>query len=116
MLPAEDRVRAQHMLDASRKARMWIAGRDRRDLTNDDQLSLALQRLIEIIGEAAKKITAETRSQAADIKWEAIWGMRNRLIHAYFDVNLDILWDTLIDDLPPLIAALESLLETEPAA
>jgi uncharacterized protein with HEPN domain len=116
MLPAEDRVRAQHMLDASRKAQMLIAGRDRKDLTADDQLSLALQRLIEIIGEAAKKVTAETRSQAADIKWAAIAGMRNRLIHAYFDVNLDLLWDTLTDDLPPLITALESLLKTEPRA
>lgn len=104
------------MLDASLKAQTLIAGRDRGDLADDDQLSLALQRLIEIIGEAATKIAAETRSQAPDIKWAAITGMRNRLIHAYFDVNLDLLWDTVVDDLPPLIAALESLLKTEPAA
>jgi len=93
-----------------------IAGRDRGDLSVDDQLSLALQRLIEIIGEAAKKVSAETRSKFADIKWAAIAGMRDRLIHAYFDVNLDLVWDTLIDDLPPLITALESLLKTEPSA
>ena len=104
------------MLDAARKAQRLVAGRDRRDLTDDDQLSLALQRLIEIIGEAANKVSAETRSQAADIKWAAIAGMRNRLIHAYFDVNLDLLWDTLTEDLPPLITALERLLRTEPAA
>ncbi len=104
------------MLDASRKARMLIAGRERSDLTTDDLLSLALQRLVEIIGEAADKISEETQSQAADIPWRAITGMRHRLIHAYYDVNLDILWTTVTDDLPPLITALESLLKTEPAA
>jgi len=113
MLPAEDRIRAQHMLDASRKAQRLIVGRERGDLIADEQLSLSLQRLIEIIGEAANKVSGETRLQAADIKWAAITGMRNRLIHAYFDVNLDILWDTVTDDLPQLIASLESLLKIE---
>ncbi len=112
MLPVNDRVRAQHMLDAAHKAQAMIVGRSREDLSTDDQLSLALQRLIEIIGEAAKKVTAETRSKAAGIKWAAIAGMRDRLIHAYFDVNLDLLWDTLVDDLPPLMSELESLLES----
>jgi uncharacterized protein with HEPN domain len=114
MLPAEDRIRLQHMLDAAQQAQNLIAGHERGDLTTDVQLSLALQRLIEIIGEAATKVSAETRSQAADIEWAEIAGMRNRLIHAYFDVNLDLLWDTLTDDLPPLINSLESLLKTEP--
>lgn len=104
------------MLDAARTARGLIASRNREDLTDDEQLSLALQRLIEIIGEAATKVTVETRSKATAIPWAAIAGMRNRLIHAYFDVNLDLLWDTLTDDLPPLMAALDSLLKTEPTA
>lgn len=113
MLPAEDRVPLQHKLDAARKAQTWSAGRDREALTVDEQLSLALQRLIEILGEAAKKVSEPTRSQAADIPWRAIAGMRNRLIHAYFDVDLDILWNTVVEDLPPLIAALEALLAIE---
>jgi len=114
MLPVNDRVRLQHMLDASFEAQDMIAGRCREDLSTDRQLSLALQRLIEIIGEAAKKVTAETRARTAEIKWPAIAGMRDRLIHAYFDVNLDLLWDTLTDDLPPLTSELESLLEADP--
>lgn len=113
MLPVSDRVRAQHMLDASKKARAMTLERKREDLDTDEQLSLALQRLIEIIGEAAKKVSAETRSRSGEIKWAAIAGMRDRLIHAYFDVNLDTLWDTVTDDLPLLIAALEALLKTD---
>jgi uncharacterized protein with HEPN domain len=110
MLRAEDRIRLQHMLDAARKAQAMIVGRDREDLNDDEQLSLALQRLVEIIGEAAKQVTAETQARGASIPWQAIAGMRDRLIHAYWDVNLDILWDTVTDDLPPLIDGLESLL------
>lgn len=101
------------MLDASRKARASIEGRNREDLASDEQLFLALQRLIEIIGEAAKKVSSGTRSQAAGIEWAAIAGMRDRLIHAYFDVNPDLVWSTVTDDLPPLMAALESLLKTD---
>jgi len=102
------------MLDAARKAQRLIAGRRRDDLDEDEQLSLALQRLIEIIGEAAKKVSGETRTLATSIEWAAITGMRDRLIHAYFDVNLNLVWDTVTEDLPPLMAALESLLTTEP--
>lgn len=114
MLPREDRVRVQHMLDAARKARSLSAGRSRGDLGADEEFSLALQRLIEILGEAGKKVSAPTRSRTTDIPWKAIAGMRDRLIHAYFDVDLDILWDTVTEDLPTLMTALEALLKTEP--
>lgn len=110
-LPAEDRVRLQHMLEAARTARVYVAGRSRQDLDRDEKLSLALQRLIEILGEAGKQVTDETRSRDPGIPWRQISAMRNRLIHAYFDVNLDILWDTIVEDLPPLEMALEKLLE-----
>lgn len=110
MLSAEDRIRIRHMLDAANKARSFVAGRKREDLDDDEQLSLSLQRLVEILGEAAKKVSAEGRAQAPRIPWPKIAGMRDRLIHAYFDVNLDILWDTIVDDLPPLVAALEAAL------
>jgi len=112
-LPAEDLVRLRHMLEAARKAQEMAAGRCREDLDFDDQLSLALQRLIEILGEAAKKVTAATRDRAGEIPWKQIAGMRDRLIHAYFDVNLEILWDTVTEDLPPLVSALETLLSTD---
>ena len=58
---------------------------------------------IEIIGEAASKVTDETKSKFPTISWASIIGMRNRLIHAYYDIDLDRVWDTVVDDLPSLI-------------
>jgi uncharacterized protein with HEPN domain len=115
-IPAPDRIRLRHILDAARKAREFVAGCQRADLTEDSQLSFALRALIQIIGEAAKKVTAETRSASPEVPWTQIAGMRDRVIHAYFDVNLDIVWTTVAEDFPPLITALESLLESESPA
>ncbi len=70
-------------------------------------LSLALVRLLEVIGEAARGISPEFREKHAKIPWKQMMGMRNRLIHGYYDINLDIVWETITKDLPPLIAQLE---------
>jgi uncharacterized protein with HEPN domain len=67
-------------------------------------------RRIEIIGEAASQITKETQLQLPDLPWPSIVAMRNRLIHAYFDIDIDRVWDTVIDDLPPLVAMLDKIL------
>ena len=72
---------------------------------------LALVKAIEIIGEAAYQVSSETRSQIPEVPWEDIMGMRHRLVHAYFDIDLDVLWSTVQNDLPPLIAVLESVLQ-----
>ena len=105
-----DRVRLQHMFDAAKEAEGFSTGKSRIDLDNDRMLTLSLVKLIEIIGEAASGITAECRDRYPEIPWLDIIGMRHRLIHAYFDVNLDIVWATVSDDLPPLSAALEEIL------
>lgn len=111
MLFKDDRVRLQHMLDAAKKATRLSAGRERQALDDeDDPLADALVRLISVIGEAANRVSSDTCSELAGIPWPDVVGMRNRLIHAYFDVNLDILWATVQDSLPPLIQALESAL------
>jgi uncharacterized protein with HEPN domain len=96
----DDRVRLQHMLDAANEALTFIQGKIRADLDNDRMLVLSLVRELEIIGEAASKVSADTRSQNTLIPWEDITGMRNRLIHAYFDVDLDVVWNTVTKDLP----------------
>ena len=77
------------------------------------ELILALVKAVEIIGEAASKVSAECQKDLPQIPWRNIIGMRNRLIHAYFDVNLDILWETITEDLNPLILELENILESE---
>jgi uncharacterized protein with HEPN domain len=65
-------------------------------------LLFALVRAVEVIGEAASKVSAAGRSELPDIRWVAIVGMRNRLVHAYADVDRDILWSTVLDELPRL--------------
>lgn len=117
MLPEDDRIRLQHMLDAARKAARLAAGRRREELdAEDDPLADALVHLISVIGEAASRVSSGTCSDLDGIPWPDIVGMRNRLIHAYFDINLDILWATVQDNLPSLIRFLESALAEDEGA
>lgn len=102
-----DRVRLRHMLDSAREAVSFVQDGSRGSLEGDRQLVLALVKSIEIIGEAASNVTDECRKGYPSIPWRDIVGMRNRLIHAYFDIDLDVLWSTAAEDLPPLIAELE---------
>jgi len=107
----DDRVRLQHMLDAAHEAVAFTQGRVREDLDADRMLTLSLVKEIEIIGEAANQVSETTREQLPGIPWADITGMRNRLVHVYFDINLDILWRTAQHDLPPLIGVLERVLK-----
>jgi uncharacterized protein with HEPN domain len=95
------------MLEAANEALGFAEGRTRKDLDDDRLLVLGLVKAIEIIGEAAYQISEETRSSLPDIPWQDIIGIRHRLVHAYFDINLNILWQTIQDDLPPLVDTLE---------
>lgn len=107
MAQREDSVRLRHMLDAARKAAEFTRHRTREDLDRDQQLAFSLTHVLEIIGEAAGKVSAESRKAFPKIPWPQVVGMRNRLIHAYFDIDLDEIWRTVQEDLPPLIAELE---------
>lgn len=110
MAKREDAVRLRHMLDAAQKARQFVAGRTRAEIERDEPLTLALVRLLEILGEAAKSVSPETRQHCPKIPWKEIGGTRDRLIHGYFDVDWTILWEILTADLPPLITELERAL------
>lgn len=109
----DDLVRLLHMLDAAREALSFVSGKSRSDLNKNRMLVLSLVKDIEIIGEAAGKVSPETKDQYAGIPWLDIIDMRNHLIHAYFDVDLDIVWDTATKDLPPLIEEIEKILPPE---
>jgi uncharacterized protein with HEPN domain len=111
-----DKVRLSHMLQYSREAVSLIQDRTRSDLDSDRVLGLALVRLIEIVGEAASRVSPATRLDQLEIPWQEITSMRNRLIHGYDAVDMEILWQTLHQDLPPLIAALERILGSVPDA
>lgn len=104
---ADDAVRIRHMIDAAEAALRFIDGRERADLDRDEMLCFALVRAVEVIGEAASKVGAEARAELPAVPWSAVTGMRNRLIHAYFDVNLDILWATIKQALPTLLTQLK---------
>ena len=106
----EDAVRLRHMLDAAKRAIDFMQGRAKSDLESDEQLSLAVVRLLEILGEAAKNVSEDLRKDYHDIPWRQIAGTRDRLIHGYFDVDLDIVWQIISTDLPVLAAQLEKAL------
>lgn len=108
-----ERDRLHDMLDAALKAVALAEGRTAGDIHTDETLALALTRLLEVVGEAANHVSDETRAAIPEIPWRKVTGMRNRLIHAYFAVELSIVWETVTDDLPPLIKALEAALEEE---
>jgi uncharacterized protein with HEPN domain len=109
-----DLLRVRHMLDAAREARTFLHDQPRSALVANRVLVLALVRCIEVIGEAASQVSKEFQGAHAEIPWPQIIAMRNRLIHAYFDVDIDRVWDTVMDDLPSLIAQLERLMQSSP--
>lgn len=110
----EDGVRLRHMLDYSREAISLAGNFGRRDLDTNRMLQLSLVRLVEIVGEAASRMSPASRLRHPQIPWAQIAGMRNRLIHGYDFVDYDILWQTVKEDLPALIAALEPLVPALP--
>ncbi|MCY3798271.1 MAG: DUF86 domain-containing protein [Chloroflexi bacterium] len=111
--PDKDRLRLLDMRDAAEKARRYAAGRARSDIEGDEMLESALVREVEVIGEAANHVSEETRALAPDIDWGDIVGMRNNLVHAYWKVNHDVLWDVITCKLPPLITELNRLIEAK---
>lgn len=104
-----ERARVGDMLDAAREAVALASGRSRADLDSDLALRRALERVIEIVGEAAKNVPADTRARAPALPWREIAGMRDKVIHGYFEVDLNIVWSTVTIEIPALIPALEIL-------
>jgi len=109
MKPA-DRVRLSHVVDALTSAIRFTEGRRREDLEKDEMLTFALVYAVQIVGEAVSKVSIEFRQQHPDIPWAIIVGMRNRLVHAYSDINRDILWTTVTEAGPELLAQIKPLL------
>ena len=97
------------MVEAAETTQRFIAGRRRSDLDTDQMLLFALVRAVEIIGEAASHVSMETRSVTPSVPWTEIISMRNRLIHAYFDIDREILWKTVTEEIPPLLSLLLSI-------
>ena len=99
------------MVEASQAALRFMEGRLRGDLQTDQMLLFAVLRAIEVIGEAANKVSEDIRAVNASIPWKAIVGMRNRLVHAYFDVDTEMVWETVQVEIPEIVVKLKALLE-----
>ncbi|MCA1694019.1 MAG: DUF86 domain-containing protein [Actinobacteria bacterium] len=106
MTPPEDRARLAHLREAAEKAVGFSQGKTRQSLADDELLRLALTKLVEIVGEAAKHVSEQTREAYPSVPWSAAARMRDRLVHHYFDIDVDVLWATVSEDLPALLVGL----------
>ena len=109
MTQHDDTVRLRHMLEHAREAVVLSEGKSRPSLNAERTLELSLTRLVEIVGEAAARVSRAGQDLHSEIPWAEIIGLRNRLVHGYDAVDLDILWDIIEIDLPPLITSLEKI-------
>ena len=106
-----DEIRLRHMLEAALEAQSFICCVSKDKFVSNRMLLNAVVRSLEVVGEAASQVSNEYRSKYSGIPWKSIISMRNRLIHAYFDINFNLVWSTVKDDIPKLISELENILE-----
>ena len=109
----DDHTRLRHILEASEKAVGFVNGKDYSDYSKDEMLQLALVQLLVIIGEATNQITMERREDHPEIPWHKITGMRNRLVHGYFNYNPELVWQTVITELPQLIVQIQGIFDNQ---
>jgi uncharacterized protein with HEPN domain len=101
------------MIEFAQGALRFAEHRSREDLDHDQMLTLALMKAIETVGEAASKLSPEFRDRHPELPWQSIMGMRHKLVHAYFEVDLDMVWHTTLNELLPLIQILERIIASE---
>ena len=105
-----DRLHLLRMREAAQYAIRIVQGRERRDLDEDLTLQLALVKAVELVGETANRVSVELRNQENQLPWRRIIGMRHILVHHYWRLDLDIVWEAAMVDIPPLITELEAIL------
>lgn len=102
----KDLNRLEHILDAAKAIQEHIEGKKQSDLDKNRLLLGGIIRELLVIGEAANAISPQTKSQIS-LPWKEVIGMRNQLVHAYFEINHKIIWMTITEDIPRLISQLE---------
>ncbi|MBM2846489.1 MAG: hypothetical protein HW407_1801 [Bacteroidetes bacterium] len=112
-MPKDELVYVGHMLDKAHEALSLVRGKTRQDYDRDSALRLALTHLIQVIGEAARRVSPQFRDRHPQIPWEAIAGMRSKIVHDYMNVDEDIVWDSVTQELHPLIEELKKIAPPE---
>ena len=107
----DDLIRLRHMKDAIQEILVFTENKTHKDLLENRMLSLALVQLLEILGKAATSLSDAIRGKYSQIPWRSIINMRNRLIHGYFDIDLDIVWKTVYHELPPLLEEIDHVID-----
>lgn len=102
----DDSLYLEHISESIAKIEKYISGVDEDNFMSNEQLQDAVIRQLQIIGEAAKRLTVDTTAKYSEVEWKDIAGMRDKLVHDYFGVDLDAVWDTVVHDLPILKQAL----------
>ena len=110
MSKRDDSVPMRHMLDHARRAVAAMAQRSRADLDRDWILQMALRQVIEVVGEAANRVSREGQARYSEIPWRDAVAARNRIAHGYDTVDFDTVWRIVTQEFPILIAALERAL------
>jgi len=109
----DDTVYLGHMLDMARKAVDKVAGKTRGDYDSNEDLRFVLAHCVQVIGEAASRVSTEFRASHQEIPWKRIVAMRHRIVHDYMNVDEDILWEVVSAGLPDLIRMLTPLMPTD---
>jgi uncharacterized protein with HEPN domain len=112
MSQKDDRVYVGHMIETIQKAQSFVDGIGRAEFDNSETLRLALTHLLQIIGESARRVSQDFRTAHPQIPWKGIVGMRSKVVHDYLNVDDDIVWSTVIDDLPALLIELEKIMNS----
>jgi len=105
-----DRQRLLHIIEAINEIEIYISNVELKDFLSNSMMRFASIKQIEIIGEAANYITDDTKTKFTDVEWSKIIGMRHILVHEYFGVDFELVWQVIISDLPILKAKITVVL------
>jgi uncharacterized protein with HEPN domain len=111
-LTPDDAIRIRHIVEAAQMAQGFVEGRRRADLDTDTMLLFAVVQVIQIIGEAASRVSPERRAATPSVPWAGIIGMRNRLVHVYDEIDHEVVWQTATVEIPEVLPLFISLLPT----